>query len=155
MCELLLTGAPALAVCALEIERGGPSYTVDTLTAIHARHPDAHLTLIVGADIASTLPSWREPAKLLELADLAIASRPGSAREQVLDALARVPPGAPEAASPGSRVAFLEMPEIAISSSEARRRAGAGEPLVDLLGEAVARYVGEHRLYRHEAEGAG
>ena len=61
-------GAPAVAVCALEIERGGPSYTVDTLRSIHASHPDAELTFIVGADTASTLPTWREPQELLELA---------------------------------------------------------------------------------------
>src|SRR5437660_315879 len=68
MCRLLVGGAPGVSVCALEIERGGTSYTVDTLTAIHASHPDAELTFIVGADTASTLPAWREPARLLRLA---------------------------------------------------------------------------------------
>src|SRR5271166_2146145 len=77
MCCLSVTDTAGVSVCALEIERGGPSYTVDTLQAIHASHPDAQLTFIVGADTAGTLPAWREPAKLLGLAELAVAARDG------------------------------------------------------------------------------
>ena len=62
-------------VCALEIERGGPSYTVDTLRAIMQSHKEAELTFIVGADMARTLPRWREPQALVELASLAVAER--------------------------------------------------------------------------------
>jgi nicotinate-nucleotide adenylyltransferase len=144
MCQLLVTPQERVAACALEIERGGPSYTVDTLTAIHATHPHARLTFIVGADTASTLASWRRPAELLELADLAVAARPGSAgRERVLDTVTGI---ARRGHAPA--VAFLHMPAIDVSSSQVRDRAGRGEPIDDLVGPAVAAYVAEHRLYR-------
>jgi nicotinate-nucleotide adenylyltransferase len=147
MCALLVGGAAGLSACPLEIERGGVSYTVDTLNAIHASHPDAELTFIVGADTANTLAVWREPAKLLELADLAVAARTGSAREEVLDTVGRLGDhGAGGKAS--AKVRFLDMPTIAISSSEARRRAARGEPIDGLVGPAVAAYIAEHGLYR-------
>jgi nicotinate-nucleotide adenylyltransferase len=148
MCELAVAGEPGLSVCALEVERGGLSYTVDTLRSIHASHPDAELTFIVGADTATTLGSWREPAQLLALARLAVAARAGAARRRVLDALAEigVTAGANGESASGA-VSFLEMPTIEASSSLARRRVAAGEAVDDLVGPAVARYITEHGLY--------
>jgi nicotinate-nucleotide adenylyltransferase len=149
MCQLALEGhQPGLGACALEIERGGPSYTVDTLLALHARaHPDAdarrpsslRLTLILGSDMARTLPTWRRPGELVELADIAVAERPGDWREEVLTALEPL----------GARVFFLEMPAIDISSSMVRSRVARGEPVHELAGPAVAAYIAEHQLYRH------
>jgi nicotinate-nucleotide adenylyltransferase len=137
MCQLAVAGVDGLAVCDVEVERGGLSYTVDTLRSIHASHPDAELTLIVGADTAATLGSWREPAQLFELASLAVAARAGAARQPVpVDA----------------RVRFLEMPTIAVSSSLARECVARGEPVEELVGPAVARYIDEHHLYRAGAE---
>jgi nicotinate-nucleotide adenylyltransferase len=153
MCELLVRHSPGISACALELERGGTSFTVDTLSAIHASHPDAELTFIVGADTASTLPAWREPARLLELADLAVAARAGTSRQDVLRTLASVSPAlADEAATAGVR--FLELPVIEISSSAARQRAAMGEPIEGLVGADVASYVAEQRLYRERAQGA-
>ena len=146
MCELCVGGAEGVAVSPLEIERGGPSYTVDTLSAIHASHPEAQLTFIVGADTANTMAAWREPARLLELADLAVAARTGSDRLEVLETVAGLTPGEGRPAS--ARVRFLEMPPVAISSSCARHRAARGEPIEDLVGPAVAAYIAEHGLYR-------
>ncbi len=149
MCRLLVEGIDGLSACALEIERGGPSYTVDTLSAIQASHPDAHLTFITGADTACTLPAWRSPAKLLELAELAVAARDGSRRQYVLDVLAALRPARrPTANGDGPVVRFLEMTAIDISSSMARERAARGEPIDDLVGSAVAGYIAEHGLYR-------
>ena len=144
-------------MCALEIERGGPSYTVDTLQAIHSSHPDAQLTFILGADTASTLPSWREPARVLELADLAVAARTGSDRDGVLDTVAPLL-AAGLARARDSRpagVRFLHMPTIEVSSSMVRERAAGGAPIEELVGGAVARYIHEHGLYtgRSRAEG--
>jgi nicotinate-nucleotide adenylyltransferase len=136
MCRLLVEGCEGLSVCALETERDGPSYTVDTLTAIHASHPRAELTLIVGADIASTLPAWREPARLVSLASLAVAARPGSASSAI-----------PTALDDGARVEFLDTPLIDVASSQVRERAAAGEPIDELVGGVVARYIAEHGLY--------
>jgi nicotinate-nucleotide adenylyltransferase len=156
MCELLVRDAPGVSACPLEVNRGGTSFSVDTLSAIHASHPDAELTFIVGADTASTLPAWREPARLLELADLAVAGRAGTTREDVLRTLAAVSPvHAGAGAERPAGVRFLELPVIDISSTDVRRHAARGEPIEDLVGAEVASYVAEHRLYREHAEGAG
>jgi len=148
MCALLVRDTPGVSVCALEIERGGRSYTVDTLTAIHASHPDAELTFIAGADSARTLPAWREPVKILELAQLAVAARPGSSRADVLAAVTALPGAGQEARErTAARVHFLEMPLVEVSSSQVRARAARGEPIADLVGQPVAGYIEEHRLY--------
>jgi nicotinate-nucleotide adenylyltransferase len=149
MCRLAIERTDRLSVCALEINRRGPSYTVDTLNAIHASHPDAGLTFIVGADTAGTLHDWREPAKLLELADLAVAAREGSDRRRVLDMVA---PLTTASGGPQDRVRFLEMPVMPISSSMVRRRVERGEPIEDMVGPKVARYIFEHGLYRGAVE---
>jgi nicotinate-nucleotide adenylyltransferase len=141
MCRLAVDGEPGLSVCAIEIERGGLSYTVDTLQAIRADHPSVELTLIVGADVAATLGSWREPARLLELAQLAVAGRPGAELRLALD-------GSEE------RVRFVDMPAVAVSSSLVRERSAAGEPIEELVGPAVAAYIAEHDLYRAPTAGA-
>jgi nicotinate-nucleotide adenylyltransferase len=154
MCRLLLVGEQRLSACALEVERGGPSYTVDTLSAIHAESPNVALTFIVGADTASTLGAWREPVRVLELADLAVATRAGSAgRERVLDTVAGLL--AERRGEDAPRVRFLAMPEIDISSSQVRRRAAAGEPIEDLVGPHLAAYIAERRLYRAPVGAAG
>jgi nicotinate-nucleotide adenylyltransferase len=152
MSELLVEGAEGLGACAMEIRRGGPSYTVDTLDAIHASHSDVELTFIVGADAASTLPAWREPAKLLELADLAVAGRSGSPPNELLHAVARLGDGGSGRRELASKLRFLDMPLVDISSSEARTRAASGEPIEDLVGPAVAAYIADHGLYRDAAE---
>jgi len=143
MCRLLVEDArdaSALSACALEVQRGGSTYTVDTLEELHSRHPHARLTLIVGADTARTLPSWREPPRLLELADLAVARRTGVSDQAVLQS---VPP-------PG-RVRFLHTPLLEVSSSTVRERLVRGERVDDLVGGAVAGYIAEHGLYRARA----
>jgi nicotinate-nucleotide adenylyltransferase len=151
MCQLAVAGEQGLSVCALEVERGGLSYTVDTLRSIHASHPRAELTFIVGADTASTLGSWREPAQLLELAHLAGAARAGASRRHVLDVVAGLGAAraddAPEHRTAATDVSFLEMPAIEVSSSLARQRVAAGEAVEELVGPAVAAYIAEHGLY--------
>ena len=154
MCRLLVKDAPGLSVCALETERDGPSYTVDTLRAIHASHPEAQLTLILGADSASTLSTWREPTELLGLADLAVAAREGAGRRVVLDALAPLLVVRPQIGSDRSatEVRFLNMPVTEVSSSTARERVARGDSIEDLVGPRVARYIAEYGLYRSSAE---
>jgi nicotinate-nucleotide adenylyltransferase len=151
MCRLAVEGEAGLAVCAMEVERAGPSYTVDTLTAIHEIQPEAELTFIVGADIARTLPDWREPAKVLELARLAVAARAGSSREQVQSTVASLEhrsgadAGARTAGAP--EVLFLQMPVIEVSSSMVRQAVARSEPLESLVSRPVAGYIAEHGLY--------
>jgi nicotinate-nucleotide adenylyltransferase len=137
MCRLAAGGEAGLEACALEIERGGPSYTVDTLRAIKQSNPQAELTFIVGADMARTLPAWREPGALVELAGLAVAEREDTGREEVLRALSPL----------GTRVTFLAMPMLEVSSSQVRERVKAGEPTEGLVAPAVAEYIAAHALY--------
>jgi nicotinate-nucleotide adenylyltransferase len=150
MSRLLAEEGAGLSVCDLEIERGGPSYTVDTLREIHVSHPDAELTFIAGADTASTIPSWREPEALLELANLAVAARGPSSRERVREAVSSV---RGRRGASGWRIDFLDMPPVEISSSEVRRRAARGEPLRGLVGDVVARYIARYGLYRAGEDG--
>jgi nicotinate-nucleotide adenylyltransferase len=149
-----------VSVCSLEIDRPGPSYTVDTLSAIHASHPDAELTFIVGADIARTLPAWREPAKVLELARVAVGARRGASDQEVLETVASLRPTPDSSVVPrsnpgGGEVRFLRMPIVEVSSSIVRERVGRGENVEQLVGRAVARYISEHGLYGARPGGCG
>jgi nicotinate-nucleotide adenylyltransferase len=149
MCRLAIGDAPALSVGALELQRAAPSYTVDTLRVLHAEHPRAQLTFILGADVARTLPSWREPRALLMLAELAVALRAGAGVDAAASdrrALQRALAALPEA-----RVRFLEMPPLAVSSSLVRERVARGEPVEELVGAGVAAYIATHGLYRAPA----
>jgi len=140
MCRLAVGSEQAgagLEACGLEIERGGPSYTVVTLRAIKQSDPEAELTFIVGADMARTLPMWREPRTLVELARLAVAEREDADRDDVLRALNPL----------GARVKFLAMGMLEVSSSQVRERVRDGEPIEDLVVPAVAEYIAEHGLY--------
>jgi nicotinate-nucleotide adenylyltransferase len=130
MCHLASADVDGVEVCALEIERDGPSYTVDTLRTLHAAHPDIALTFILGADVARTLPTWRESQELAALADFAVALRPGMVE----------PSGLP--------IMFLNMPVDDVSSSLVRERVGRGLPVAELVGPAVAAYIAAHGLYR-------
>jgi nicotinate-nucleotide adenylyltransferase len=143
MCELAVADLDGVSACALEVLRGGASYTVDTLSEVHDARPDADLTLIMGADVALTLPSWRRPGSLLELAHIAVARREGS--ESGGEELARLVEGL---ARDGARMSILEMPPIEVSSSLVRERAAAGLPIDGLVPQAVADYIEEHRLYK-------
>lgn len=139
MCRLAVAEDARIAVSTIEIDRPGSSFTVDTLRCIHATDPEAELTLIVGADMARTLPGWREPREILGLARLAVAARDGASRESVRGALR----GLDGEAS----AVFLEMAPLEVSSSQVRARAAAGDPYQDLVGAAVAGYIAEHGLY--------
>ncbi len=141
LCRLAIAGDDRLGVCDLEVLRGGPSYTVDTLRELHARTPEDDLTFIVGGDIALGLPSWHEPEAVLGLARLAVAERSGAGRRDVAERLAEHFPGAP-------RPAFFDMPRLDISSSLIRRRVARGLPIRYLVPDPVAERIARERLYR-------
>jgi len=152
MCELAVEHEPRLSVSALELEREGPSYTVDTVNSIHASHPGVELTFILGADIAGTLPTWRDPERLLSIAGLAVASRNGSDRGHVLEAIASLGDPGGERGRGSAVVRFLHMAPMDVSSSMVRELLSAGEPIDELVGEAVARYIAEHGLYMAQSK---
>jgi nicotinate-nucleotide adenylyltransferase len=124
----------------LEILRPGPSYTLDTLEELHSQVPDTELFLIVGGDIAAGLPNWHEPERVLSLATLAVAQRPGTPSTAIHEALAHL--------SGGQRARFFEMPEIGVSSTMVRERVRAGQPIRYLVPDSVAGYIDQHALYR-------
>lgn len=141
LCRRAIAGDERLGVCDLEVLRGGPSYTVDTLRELHARTPEDDLTFIVGGDIALGLPSWHEPEAVLGLARLAVAERSGAGREDVAERLAEHFPDAPVPA-------FFDMPRLDISSSLVRRRVAQGLPIRYLVPDSVAEQIARGRLYR-------
>jgi nicotinate-nucleotide adenylyltransferase len=140
LCELAVEGDERFAVSRVDADRPGPSWTVDTLRRLHADAPEHDLTFIVGGDMAYSLPTWREPEAVLELAELGVAEREGVRRADIAEALAALP-GALE------RVRFFEMPRIDVSSSYIRREVAAGRPVRYLVPDAVADYMRTHDLY--------
>jgi nicotinate-nucleotide adenylyltransferase len=139
MCRLVGELEPWLEVCEAELRRPGPSYTITTLREIDANQPGDELTLIVGADMALSLPTWHEPAAILGLASLAVAERSGISRADVLDQVRRI--------GPDARLRFLDAPGLDVSSSVVRRAVGDGRQIRDLVPDAVADYIQERRLY--------
>jgi nicotinate-nucleotide adenylyltransferase len=140
LCRLAARGDPRFEVSELEVDRPGPSYTVDTLSELHSKPPDNDLFLIVGADIAAGLPDWHEPERVLSLATLAVAKREGTTRETIDAALAPLPGG--------ERTRFFRMPSIGISSTLVRERVRGGLPIRYLVPEPVEDYITDRGLYR-------
>jgi nicotinate-nucleotide adenylyltransferase len=140
LCRAAVAGEDGFEVSTLEIERGGPSYTVDTLRELHGSQEGDELTFIVGGDMASSLPSWREPEAVLELARLAVAEREEHRRQEIAERL-----GALRGA--GERVIFFTMPRLDISSSDVRARVAEGRPVRWLVPAGVAGEIERRGLY--------
>lgn len=142
MVELAIADNPRFKLCTSEIERPGPTYTVETLEALRAGEMrDDDVLFIMGADTLHTMHRWKSPERILELARIVVALRPGHGAID-LDKLLEIDPTAHE------RVMLVHMPLIEISGTEMRRRAAAGEPIRYLVPDAVAGYIQKHRLYR-------
>jgi nicotinate-nucleotide adenylyltransferase len=141
LCELAVAGDPRLGVSRVDADVPGASWTVDTLRRLHERHPEHALTFVVGGDMARSLPSWRDPEAILELAELGVAEREEVRRADIVETLASLP-GAPD------RVRFFAMPRLDVSSTLVRRRAAAGQPIRYLVPDPVAEAVQRTRMYR-------
>jgi nicotinate-nucleotide adenylyltransferase len=139
MVRLAIEDNPAFEVSPVEIDRGGPSYSYETLESLTAERPGAELCFILGADALADLPNWRKPERIVELATLAVAGRTGDG-------------GAadPERAVAGlqARLAAVEMPAIGISASSIRERVRKGLSLRYLVPQPVAEYIRRNDLYR-------
>ncbi len=145
LCRLAIGDDPRFAVSRLELDRPGPSYTVDTLRQVHAATPEHDLTFIVGGDTAQSLPTaWRAPEEVLALATVAVAERDGVARAEIARSVAGL--------RGADRLAFFDMPRIDVSSSAIRARVRAGRPIRFLVPDAVAGAIAERGLYRPGAE---
>jgi nicotinate-nucleotide adenylyltransferase len=141
MLRLALASDPYFEVCTLEVERAGPSYTVDTLEALRGLHgPGLELYFILGEDALHDLPNWKDPERIVALAWLAVAPRAQSSGPDTPD-LGAAGPGIAE------RIVPIAMPAIDVSSTALRARARAGQSLRYLVPLAVEEYISRHRLY--------
>ena len=139
MVQAAVAGDARFRATSVDIDRPGPTYTVDTLDDLMAddarRHPGdpAHWVFIAGADALAEFATWRDPAGILERAEVVAVTRPGHAM--------RIPDPY------GTRVTRVEIPALDIASREIRRKVAAGEPIDDLVPAGVARIIAERRLY--------
>jgi nicotinate-nucleotide adenylyltransferase len=140
MCDLAAWGAEWLDASRIEVDRPGPSYTVDTLKQLKAERPGDEIALVLGADRAVSLPQWHQPEEVVQFATLAVARRDGVGEEDVRDALAGLP-GA-------DQVRFFDMPAIDVSSTIVRERVAARRPFEFFVAERVAHRIEEAGLYR-------
>ncbi|MEO8526608.1 MAG: nicotinate-nucleotide adenylyltransferase [Caldimonas sp.] len=135
MVRLAIAGEPRFVLDRSEMRRRGPSFTLDTVREMAAAEPGVEWFLILGQDQYASLHTWRDWRELLGLAILVIANRPGAALA-VNTQIARV------------EHQTMLLPMMDVSSTEVRRRVAAGESIADLVPDAVARYIDQHRLYR-------
>ncbi len=128
---------PHFGVSRVDIDRDGPTYTIDTLRDLSAAMPEADLYFITGADAMAAILTWRDHAELFELAHFVGCTRPGHELDSsTLEGL------------PGDRITLVEIPALAISSTECRGRVERGEPVWYLVPDGVVQYIGKHQLYR-------
>jgi nicotinate-nucleotide adenylyltransferase len=140
MLRLAIEGQPTWRVCTMEIDRGGLSYTVETLRQLSEELPDAALFFLMGADALHDVPKWREPDVMFSLATPLVVRRAGQA-EPDLSSLSPL-------CSAGHQPQHVEFAELDISSSEIRRRVAAGDPIGHLVPADVCEYIEHRRLYR-------
>ncbi len=127
---------PRFTVSRVDIDRGGPTYTIDTLRDLAAVLPDAELFFITGADALGEIFTWRDASRLFELAHFVGCTRPGYEVDPSL--LSGIPT---------ERLTLIEVPALAISSSDCRERRAAGEPVWYLVPDGVVQYIAKHDLY--------
>jgi len=150
MIELAIADEPRMRLNRLEIERGGLSYTVDSLRELH-RSGETSLVLLLGADAFNGFSSWKAPAEILELANLAVCIRPTVEVDPELYAGARVDSAEALAASAAGAILLLEVDAPDCSSSSLRATIGAGRPSPCLPAE-VADYIDKQHLYRRPGD---
>lgn len=144
MLERAIANQPGYEVCRIEIERGGVSYTVDTLREIRDANPRAELFLLMGADTLHDLPHWRSPGEVLQLATPLVVHRPGEPAPDfaVLSSLVAADRIATFTTS------VIDMPAMDISSSDIRRRVAQHEAIEDLAPAPVCQFIREEKLYQ-------
>ena len=132
MVALAIEGEPRFVLDRIELDRPGPSYTLDTVRALQATQPGAQWFLIIGQDQQAGLPTWHGVSELLSLVTLAVARRPG----------------VPEVAAAAGAVSAIDLPLMDVSSTEVRARCAAGLAINQMVPAKVARYIDQHGLYR-------
>jgi nicotinate-nucleotide adenylyltransferase len=125
---------PRFTVSRVDIDRTGPTYTIDTLRDLAAQRPGVELFFITGADALAQILSWKDSGEIFDLAHFIGVTRPG----HTLD----------DAGLPQDRVSLMEVPAMAISSTDCRVRIVKGEPVWYLVPDGVVQYIGKYGLYR-------
>lgn len=127
---------PRFTVSRVDIDRAGPTYTIDTLRDLREQLPDAELFFITGADALAEIFTWRNAEELFELAQFVGCTRPGYEMDD--ETLGTIP---------SDRVTMIEIPALAISSTDCRDRTRRGEPVWYLVPDGVVQYIAKHHLY--------
>lgn len=127
---------PRFSVSRVDIDRDGPTYTIDTLRDLHRERPDAELFFITGADALTQILSWKDVEELWGLAHFVGVTRPG--HSLTVKGL------------PKEGITLTEIPAMAISSTDCRGRVAAGEPVWYLVPDGVVQYIAKYRLYRNQ-----
>ncbi len=143
MAELAVANDERFVTSRLELDREGPSYTVDTLEQLRSESPDDELFLILGGDQAAALAGWHEPEQVLERATVAVFERVSWSRDAIGLHIGRL--------RGAQAVRYLDMPLIQVSSSAIRRRVREGLPIRYLVPDAVGDYITSHDLYGAES----
>jgi nicotinate-nucleotide adenylyltransferase len=141
MLEFALAGCREFAISRIEVEREGPSFTVETLEQLAEEDVTRELFLLIGADSLADLPTWRQPQRIVELATIVVVNR-GKFDEEILRW-----PAASLGAAAADRFRFVEMPGVDISASDIRRRVHEGRSIRFLTPRPVAMFIAEHGLY--------
>jgi nicotinate-nucleotide adenylyltransferase len=132
---------PRFTVSRVDIDRPGPTYTIDTLRDLKAERDSSELFFITGADALEQILSWKDSTELFELAHFIGVTRPGHHLH--------------DTGLPADRVSLIEIPALAISSTDCRMRVAAGEPIWYLVPDGIVQYIAKHELYRADGPGAG
>ena len=132
MCVVATASNPRFTVSRVDIDRDGPTYTIDTLRDLHAQRPDAELFFITGADALAQILSWKDADELWGLAHFVGVTRPGHLSDYGV---------------PADRVDLQEVPAMAISSTDCRDRVLPGQPVWYLVPDGVVQYISKHHLY--------
>jgi nicotinate-nucleotide adenylyltransferase len=140
MVRLAVIGQPGLEVSTAELDREGTSYTVDTLAALVDQEPNAQFTLIIGADQAMSFGNWREPERIAQMADIAVATRVDHNRDEAIAEVVR--------ATGGKQPIAFAMPRVDISSTFIRERIYRRETVAHLVPAGIPELIEEAQLYR-------
>ncbi len=143
MCELAVSLDRRFSLSELDLTDSAPSYTVDLLSRVREATPESDLFFLLGADSLASLPTWKNPEGILELARIGVVERPGTTIDT--RTIAAVP-------GLDSRLLQFESPLIDLSSTEIRARRMRGQSITYLVPEAVEDYIVEHGLYRSNSE---
>ncbi len=138
--ERAVAGDELLSASELEVGSDGPSYSFRTLEWLSEQRPGDEIHFLMGADVAAQLEGWKRPERVLELARLGIAGRPGTALDEAEAALERL--------GGADRAEVVRMPELEVSSTRIRRRISAGRPVRYLVPDPVLELIAERGLYR-------